>query len=69
MAAELQRTSQTSAQLRAEIERTRLELNRSLEGLRRDVTSRTDWRRWVRERPLPMLAGAFAVGFLLGSRR
>ena len=58
---------QTSEQIRAELERTRAELVLSVGELRQEVARRTDWRQWVRERPLTCLGAAFFVGFLLGN--
>lgn len=58
---------QTSAQIRAEIERTRAELALSVGELRQEVARRTDWRQWVRERPYTCLGAAFFVGFLIGN--
>jgi hypothetical protein len=57
------------AALRAEIERTRAELATSVTELREQVTQATDWREWVRKRPLLTLGAAFMIGFLLGQRR
>jgi len=57
------------AALRAEIERTRAELATSVTELREQVTQVTDWREWVRKRPLLTLGAAFMIGFLLGQRR
>lgn len=57
------------AALRAEIERTRAELATSVSALREEVASATDWRAWVRRRPLTCVGAAFVVGFWLGSRR
>lgn len=58
---------QTSEQIRAEIERTRAELALSVGELRQEVARATDWRQWVRERPLTCLGAAFFVGFLIGN--
>jgi len=30
---------------------------------------RADWRTWIQQRPGWFVAGAFALGFLLGNRR
>jgi ElaB/YqjD/DUF883 family membrane-anchored ribosome-binding protein len=57
----------TSAQLRAEIERTRAELALSVGELRQEVARRTDWRQWVRERPYTCLGAAFFIGFVIGN--
>lgn len=57
------------AALRAEIERTRAELATSVTALREQVTQATDWREWVRKRPLLTVGAAFMIGFLLGQRR
>ena len=50
----------------AEIERTRERLTASLGALRDEISDLADWRAWIERRPLPFLAGAFTVGFLLG---
>jgi ElaB/YqjD/DUF883 family membrane-anchored ribosome-binding protein len=52
----------------AAVARTRARVAGSILALRREVTRRTDWREWVRRRPLPLLATAFALGLLLGGR-
>ncbi|NTX03982.1 DUF3618 domain-containing protein [Myxococcus sp. CA051A] len=59
----------TSAGLREDIERTRAELATSVSALREEVAVAADWREWVRRHPHECVAAAFAVGFLLGSRR
>lgn len=53
-------------QLRAEIQRTRVELVHSVSALCEEVAWRTDWREWVRRRPLTCVGAAFFVGFLIG---
>ncbi|MBI3180804.1 MAG: hypothetical protein HYZ28_01535 [Myxococcales bacterium] len=55
--------------IRDEIARARDQIATSAEALRRHMASSTDWREWVRRRPGLFLAGAFALGFLIGSRR
>jgi ElaB/YqjD/DUF883 family membrane-anchored ribosome-binding protein len=57
------------AALRAEIERTRAELATSVSALREEVAHATDWREWVRKRPLLAVGSAFMIGFLLAQRR
>ncbi|HYH94521.1 DUF3618 domain-containing protein [Hyalangium sp.] len=57
------------AALRAEIERTREELATSVSALREEVAHATDWREWVRKRPLLAVGTAFTIGFLLAQRR
>jgi hypothetical protein len=52
----------------AEIARTRLRVADSLQALRQEIGRWSDWREWVRRRPLPFLCGAFLMGVLLGSR-
>lgn len=61
------RPPQTPEQIRAEIERTRAELVHSVSALRDEVAWRTDWREWVRRRPLTCVGAAFFVGFLIGN--
>jgi hypothetical protein len=58
----------TVRETEAEIERSRERLAASLGALRHDLTSLTDWREWIRRRPAPFVAGAFAVGFWMGWR-
>ena len=55
-------------EIRSEIERTREEIASSLATLRTSVTEATDWRTYVRRQPLAFVAGAFAVGLLIGLR-
>jgi hypothetical protein len=57
------------AQATSDVERARERVESSLLALRHEVVRRTDWRRWVRQRPLAFLSGAVALGFLLGYRR
>jgi hypothetical protein len=52
----------------AEIERSRERLAASFGALREELTTLTDWREWMRRRPVPFVAGAFALGFLMGWR-
>ena len=59
----------TPAAVRAEIERTRAELATSVNALRHEVAQATDWRLWVRKRPLLCVGAAFMAGFLIGQRR
>ncbi|MBZ4415608.1 DUF3618 domain-containing protein [Myxococcus sp. RHSTA-1-4] len=59
----------SSAELRAEIERTRAELATSVSALREEVAEAADWRQWVRRHPYACIGGAFIVGYWLGSRR
>jgi ElaB/YqjD/DUF883 family membrane-anchored ribosome-binding protein len=66
---ELKAEPRTPEQLRAEIERTRADLIVSVSALREEVAARTDWREWVRRRPLMSVGIAFTIGFLLGERR
>lgn len=68
MASELERPPASAQEMREAIARTRLELNDSLQELRRDVVEKVDWRKTVRERPVRFVVGAFAVGFILGWR-
>lgn len=56
------------AEIRSEIERTREEIAQSIVSLRDSVTDAADWRGWVRRNPIPFLATAFAVGFIVGLR-
>jgi hypothetical protein len=56
----------TSDQIRADIERQRTELGRSVEALRGKVAELTDWRRQVREHRRELAIGAAVVGFAIG---
>ena len=49
-----------------EIARTRERVSQSVLALRQAVARETDWREWVRRRPLAFLGGAFALGVILG---
>ena len=56
----------SSDQIRADIERQREELSRSVQALRGRVTELTDWRRQVREHQRELAIGAAVVGFAIG---
>jgi hypothetical protein len=56
----------SSAQIRADIERQRQELSRSVEALRGRVAELTDWRRQVREHRRELVIGAAVAGFAIG---
>jgi hypothetical protein len=56
----------SSAEIRADIERQRHELSRSVEALRTRVGELTDWRRQVREHRRELIVGAAIVGFAVG---
>jgi len=58
----------SSADLRAEIERTRAELATSVSALREEVAVAADWRQWVSRNPYACVGAAFLVGVWLGSR-
>ncbi len=58
-----------AAAIRADIDRARAEIAHGVDVIREQVRERADWRTWVRERPLPVLGAAFAVGFFFGWRR
>jgi hypothetical protein len=51
-----------------EIARTRERVSQSVLALRQAVARQTDWREWVRRRPLLFVAGAFALGVIWGRR-
>ena len=57
------------ARVEADIQRSREQVADSMLALRREIARRTDWRGWVRKRPLAFLGGAVALGFLFGFRR
>ena len=56
----------SSGQIRADIERQRSELGRSVEALRGRVAELTDWRRQVREHRRELAIGAAVLGFAIG---
>ena len=56
----------SSDQIRADIERHRGELSRSVEALRGRVAELTDWRRQIREHRRELAVGAAVVGFAIG---
>ena len=56
----------SAEQIRADIQREREELGRSVEALRGRVTELTDWRRQVREHKRELVIGAAIVGFAVG---
>ena len=56
----------SSDQIRADIERQRSELGRSVEALRGRVAELTDWRRQVREHRRELAIGAAVLGFAIG---
>jgi hypothetical protein len=57
------------AQATSDVERARERVESSLLALRHEVVRRTNWRGWVRRRPVAFVGGAIALGFLLGYRR
>ena len=56
----------SSDQIRADIERQRTELGRSVEALRARVNELTDWRRQVSEHRRELAIGAAVAGFAIG---
>jgi hypothetical protein len=56
----------SSDQIRADIERHRSELSRSVDALRGRVAELTDWRRQIREHRRELAIGAAVIGFALG---
>lgn len=56
-------------QVRNQLAVTRLRTRETLNELRAEIAVRSDWRTYVRANPGLSLATAFALGFLLGSRR
>lgn len=56
----------SSDQIRADIERQRTELGRSVEALRGRVGELTDWRRQIRSHQRELAIGAAVVGFAIG---
>jgi len=58
---------QRSAQeIRASIEANRMELGRSLEQLRAEVTEATDWRKHLVRNKRNVMIGAAVAGFVIG---
>ena len=53
-------------EIRADIERTRIELGQSVDLLRTRVGELTDWRRQIREHQSQIVAGAAVAGFVVG---
>jgi ElaB/YqjD/DUF883 family membrane-anchored ribosome-binding protein len=51
----------------AEIARAREAVTQSITALEHEIARAFDWREWMRRRPYLAVAGAFAVGALLGS--
>lgn len=51
---------------RAEVERTREQLSRSMLALRGAMVRRAEWREWVRRRPVLFFAAALTLGFVFG---
>ena len=62
-------TERSAERIRADLERTRAELARSVQALRAEVARTVDWREWIRRHPAAFLIGAFTLGFALGMRR
>lgn len=58
--------TRSAEQIRADIQREREELGRSVEALRGRVTELTDWRRHVQEHKRELAIGAAVVGFAVG---
>lgn len=57
-----------AAKVREEIERAREQVVSSARALRQQVAMRTDWREWVRRQPYLCVAGALAMGIVIGRR-
>jgi hypothetical protein len=53
-------------EIRASIERNRHELGHSLEKLRQEVTTLTDWRGQIRLHQREVMIGAAVAGFVVG---
>jgi hypothetical protein len=56
------------AEIRSSIESNRMELASSVERLRGEVTRITDWRGHVERHRTELIAGAAAVGLIIGVR-
>jgi hypothetical protein len=59
--------SRTPEQIRADIERQREELGRSVEALRHKVNELTDWRAQVHKHRRELAIGAAVLGFAVGA--
>jgi hypothetical protein len=57
------------ARAESDVERARERVTSSMLALRDEVVRKTDWRGWVRRRPVPFFGAAVALGFWLGYRR
>jgi hypothetical protein len=55
------------ARAEAEIARAREEVFQSIVVLEQEVARVLDWRDWIRRKPILAMAGAFALGALVGS--
>jgi ElaB/YqjD/DUF883 family membrane-anchored ribosome-binding protein len=76
-------TPATTRQARQDLERSRAKMAASVEALRDDlkqgvaelkngakqITHNLNWKVWVAKNPIGFVAGAFAIGLLLGARR
>jgi hypothetical protein len=62
-------SERSAERIRADLERARAELARSVQALRLEVARTVDWREWIRRYPAVFLIGAFTAGFALGMRR
>jgi len=58
----------SAAEIRRDIDLRRQQLGTSVEALRGRVTELTDWRRQVDEHRGQLIAGAAAIGFVIGVR-
>jgi Protein of unknown function (DUF3618) len=58
--------TRTPEEIRASIEQNRYELGSSVEKLRAEVVSLTDWRAQLRSHQRQVTIGAAAAGFVLG---
>ena len=56
----------SSHEIRASIEANRMELGRSLDHLRAEITEATDWRKHVVRNKQKVLIGAAVAGFVIG---
>lgn len=66
--AKVETAPRSAAEVRAEIERAREQIQTSVLALREEVGRVSDWRAYVRRRPGLWLGAAVAVGFYLGYR-
>ncbi|MFB6264402.1 MAG: YqjD family protein [Bradymonadaceae bacterium] len=61
-------TAERIRELKASIEQSRERISESLDRVRSELRSKTDWRQWVEDHPWESVGIAFGIGFYLGFR-